>query len=208
MMARAAADDGETSYEVREVVAVFDSEKALQGAVDALIAAGLDRADLTVLAGSGTIAEFGVPVRDIEDAADAPRAGYVDPEARTEAKTALVGAPALVVGLGAALAAGSAGLALIPTLALTVGGTLASGSAGLLLARFFGHRHSAVIQSQIEAGGLVLWVHSADASADEAIRAVLAEHGARDVHQHVVRRSWGVDDVPLHDFNPDPMLKG
>ncbi len=207
-MAAAAEDDGETSYEVREVVAVFDSEKALQGAVDELIAAGLERADLTVLAAAGQIAEFGVPVRDIEDAPDAPRAAYVGPDSQVEGRSALVGGPALVVGLGAALAAGSAGLALIPTLALTIGGTLASGSAGLLLARFFGHRHSAVIQSQIDAGGLVLWVHSADTSADETIRTALAKHGARDVHQHVVRRSWGVDDVPLHDFNPDPLLKG
>lgn len=200
-------DDGETSYEVREVVAVFDSEKALQAAVDDLIAAGLEREDMSVLADPGKLAELGVPVSGIEDDPKAARAAYMPSETRAEEATALVGAPALIVGLGAALAAGTAGLSLIPTLALTVGGTLASGGAGMLLARFFGHRHADFIGRQIEAGGLVLWVHSADKGADASIVDIVAKHGARDIHQHTIKRSWGVDDVPLHDFNPDPLVR-
>jgi hypothetical protein len=200
-------DDGETSYEVREVVAVFDSEKALQAAVDDLIAAGLEREDMSVLADPGKLAELGVPVSGIEDNPKVARAAYMPAESRAEEATALTGAPALIVGLGAALAAGTAGLSLIPTLALTVGGTLASGGAGMLLARFFGHRHADFIRRQIEAGGLVLWVHSPDKGADARIVETVAKHGARDIHQHAIKRSWGVDDVPLHDFNPDPLVR-
>ncbi|HWJ73523.1 MAG TPA: hypothetical protein VNX29_10195 [Kaistia sp.] len=207
-MAGAVQDaDGETSYEVREVVAVFDNEKALQAAVDALISAGLDPEDMSVLADPGKLAGLGVPVSGLEDDAKVGRASYVPAESRVEASTALAGGPALIVGLGAALAAGTAGLALIPTLALTIGGTLASGGAGMLLARFFGHRHADFIRRQIEAGGLVLWVHSTDSDMDRKIVNALAKSGARDIHQHVIKRSWGVDDVPLHDFNPDPLVR-
>ncbi len=207
MVSAAQDGDGETSYEVREVVAVFDSEKALQSAVDDLMAAGLEREDMSVLADPGRLAELGLPVSGVEDDANVARAAYTPPESRAEAGTAIAGGPALIVGLGAALAAGTAGLALIPALALTVGGTLASGGAGLLLARFFGHRHADFIRRQIEAGGLVLWVHSTDSDADRKIVDAVVKNGARDIHQHVIKRSWGVDDVPLHDFNPDPMVR-
>jgi hypothetical protein len=31
--------------------------------------------------------------------------------------------------------------------------------------------------------------------------------GGRDVHSHVVNRTWGLADRPLHDVNPDPLLR-
>jgi hypothetical protein len=57
-------------------------------------------------------------------------------------------------------------------------------------------------------GSLLLWVHAPDETKDAWILEILKRHGGRDAHFHVVHRTWGVADRPLHDVNPDPLLRG
>jgi hypothetical protein len=56
-------------------------------------------------------------------------------------------------------------------------------------------------------GGLLLWVRADDPARDKEIAGILARAGGRDVHFHVATRKWGVADVPLHDAQPDPLLR-
>ncbi|WP_201401200.1 hypothetical protein [Kaistia sp. 32K] len=198
--------DGELGYQEREAVAVFESEAALNAAVDALLQYGIQQADLSVLAASETLSASN-PASAVEDKADVARAAYVTPDSRVEGAAALTGGPALVTGLGAALVAGTVGAALIPALALTIGGTLATGSAGYVLSRVFGRKHAAAVHQQLANGGLLLWVHAPDAKDDAKILEILKENGGRDAHIHVVHRSWGADDVPFSADQPDPLLK-
>lgn len=198
--------DGNFGYQEREAVAVFASEAALNAAVDALMQIGIRQADLSVLAASETLSAS-TPASALEDKDDTARAAYVTPDSRTEGAAALTGGPALVTGLGAALVAGTVGAALIPALALTIGGTLATGSAGFVLSRFFGRKHAEAVRQQLANGGLLLWVHDPDAKDDTKILEILKQNGGRDAHIHVVHRTWGTEDVPFSESQPDPLLK-
>jgi len=193
-------------YQEREAVAVFDSEAALNAAVDALMQFGVRQADLSVLAPSDKLTPA-TPASALEDKDDAPRAAFVTSDSRVEGAAALTGGPALITGLGAALVAGTVGVAMIPALAVTIGGALATGSAGFLLSRLFGRKHAEAIHEQLKNGGLLLWVHAPEAKDDERILAILRENGGRDAHIHVVHRKWGTDDVPFDTAQPDPLLK-
>ncbi|GHE68595.1 hypothetical protein GCM10019059_30450 [Camelimonas fluminis] len=204
-MAGAEQNDN-VSYQEREAVAVFDSEQALRSAVDALMQIGLRQDDLSLLGDVSLLHNLG-NVKQIEDAGDVKHAAYVSSDERTEGLSAIVGAPAYVIGAGAAAIVATGGAALIPTIAVTAGGAAVGGALGLLLARAFGRKHADRVGSQIAAGGLLLWVHAPDPEKDAAIIAALSRNGGRDVHIHVVERSWGPADAPLHDFNPDPLLE-
>jgi hypothetical protein len=205
-MSASEVEEGEIHYQEREAVAAFDSEAALHAAVDALMQFGLRQNDMSVLGDVGKL-PLVQPGHEPADRDNAPKTNYSSPDARTEGLAALAGAPALVAGFIAAAVAGTGGAALIPAIAITVGGTAVGGTAGLLLARLFGRKHAAYVESQIRSGGLLLWVHVPDADKDAKIAGILKSKGGRDVHFHVAHRTWGSADRPLHDFQPDPLLK-
>jgi len=194
------------SYQEREAVAIFDSENALRAAVDALMQIGLRQDDLSLLGDVSLLRNLG-NIREIEDAAGVRHAAYVSSDERTEGLSAVVGAPTYVIGAGAAAIVATGGAALIPTIAVAAGGAAVGGALGLLLARAFGRRHADRVEKQLAAGGLLLWVHAPDPEKDQAIISALTRNGGRDVHIHVVERTWGPADAPLHDFNPDPLLE-
>ncbi|MFT0890824.1 hypothetical protein [Pseudochelatococcus sp. G4_1912] len=195
----------EINYQEREAVAVFSDEASLNAAVDELMQLGLRQEDMSLLASTDKLPS-GISTDKLEDADNVPHAAYVSPDSRTEGLAALVGGPAVMAGLGAAAIIGTGGAALIPTLCVTVGSTIAGGSLGLIMARAFGRKHAEHIQTQIMNGGLLLWVHAPESSNDAKIIEILKRNSGRDVHFHVVNRTWGVADVPLHSFNPDPLL--
>jgi len=200
-------DSGEQAYQEREAVAIFDDERSLNAAVDELLRVGLQQSDMSLLGHDKRLAGEGVAdAEKLADRSDTPRAAFVSGDTREEGLAAAVGTPALIAGLGAVAVVGSGGAALIPTIAATIGSTAAGGTLGLLLARAFGRRHADFIGRQILGGGLLLWVHAPDPAKDKEIVGILTKNGGRDVHFHVVTRSWGVAEVPLHDFNPDPLL--
>lgn len=201
-------DTGEQSVDEREIVGLFDDEGSLNSAIDELMQIGLRPIDLSLLADSKALPESikATPAaKELEDRADVARAAYVSPDSRTEGLAALFGLPVYVAGAGTAAAAVLGGAALIPTIAVVAGLGAAGGVVGLLLARVFGRRHAERIQDQIASGGLLLWVHAPDSARDGKVLEVLKRHGARDVHVHTVKRSWGVADVPFYD--PDPFIK-
>lgn len=103
--------------------------------------------------------------------------------------------------------AGTGDAALVPVIAVTVGSAAAGGTLGFMLARVFGRRHAAYVERQIRGGGLLLWVDAPDSSNDARVPELLKNSGGRDVHFHLVNRTWGVADRPPHDFNPDPLLR-
>ena len=200
-------DSGEHIYEEREAVAVFNDEKSLNAAVDELLQAGVPQEDLSLLADSARVQSGAVTTEELEDKDGVERKAYVSSDSRVEGMAAMVGVPAYVAGAGAAAIVATGGAALIPTIAVVCGSGLTGGALGLVFARAFGRRHAERIQQQIQDGGLILWVHAADPAKDGKIVDILKRHSARDVHFHVVKRSWGVADVPLHNFNPDPLLE-
>lgn len=169
--------------------------------------AGWEQADMSLLGNAERAARLAKPAEALADSKDAPREAFASPGSRHEGFAAVTTWPALVAGLGAAAIVTSGGAALLPILAVTAGSTAAGGGVGLLFARAFGRKHAAHVQDQILNGGLLLWVHAPDPAKDEVLLAALRDNGGRHAHIHVTTRTWGVDDVPFHDAEPDPLLR-
>lgn len=79
----------------------------------------------------------------------------------------------------------SGGAIVAPLVAATlVGG--AGGVVGALLAKWLGDNHAQYLQTEVEYGGLLLWVRARDAKAEDLAVDVLKRHSSRDVHVHTL----------------------
>ena len=198
---------GET---IREAVGVFDDRHSFQNAVDDLMSAGFDRAELSLLAGKRTIEEkLGHAyrrVQELEDAPTVPRAAYVENHSVAEGKTGVIGGLAYigaVVGAGAAVASGGTLAAAVAAAAIAGGG---GGLIGGWLAQFLGRDHANVLQEQLDSGGLLLWVHVRDQAHEQRATEILRKNGAEHVHVHALRGSRDPADNPLSGVEIDPFL--
>jgi len=166
------------SDEHQRIAGVLPTAAALQGVIDDLETQGFDRSQFGVLASKDAL-----PAAD-----ETASALAADPKAHSEAEIepesggALTGA--LVGGLfylGAAAAAGAViltGGGLGVALAALVGAGGAGGLVGALVAHGFHHEQAELIESQIAAGGLVLWIQPRDDAQAETARAELESAGA------------------------------
>ncbi|MGH7044139.1 MAG: hypothetical protein ACREFY_18705 [Acetobacteraceae bacterium] len=199
------------TYAAREVVGVVPSTDTLQAVVDALLLAGFDRAAISVLASDASAQQqlkslYGTIGEATDDGA-APHAAFVSSESRNEGAAAAVGVPFYIASVaGAAVVVASGGV-----LAAAIAAALASGAAGAglgaLLAGALSKQHTDSVADQLARGGLVLWVGVREKVAEERALAVLQRFNATQVHVHIVDRSWGAEDTPLHGVHPDPFLE-
>ncbi|WP_193725750.1 hypothetical protein [Ferruginivarius sediminum] len=174
--------------ELREAVGVFHDERTLVDAVDELLVAGLDRSQISLLAGhkavEETLGHYFKKVSEIEDDPDVPRMAYAGPDSRTEFEAFLGGGLAYV---GAVTAAGfvvaSGGAVGVAILAAALAGG-AGGFAGGFLKRFIDQHHAHYLQDQLDRGGILLWVRLGDASQEDKALSILRSHSADDVHVH------------------------
>ncbi|WP_020590813.1 hypothetical protein [Kiloniella laminariae] len=197
---------------VREAVGVFHTAKELEAAVDALLSAGFDRSELSLLASENSVNEkLGhrySSVAELEDDPDVPRTAYVEQDSIVEGKTALIGGLAYIGAVVAAAPVVASGGSLAVAI---IGAVLAGGSAGIFgtfVAEWIGHKHAQDIESQLEHGGLLLWVTLRDAAHEEKALAILAAQGAADVHCHDLPAPDDPADNPLSGVTVDPFLPG
>ncbi len=159
---------GTGAAEGREVVGLLASREAFEAAVKALLAAGFEREDLSVLATHESLA-----------AADPPEEA---------ARTFLAGLLGEVPYVGPIAAAGFIMVAAGPVGEL-LAGAIAAGLGGLalkeLLEDVLARPHSEAFAQALKEGRVALWVRVADAGAEEKARRILAENGARDIHTTV-----------------------
>jgi len=174
---------------LREAVGVFTTANDLQEAIDELQSCGFHRAELSVLANEEAVRKKlggSLAIPAIEDNTVAPRATYVSPEAIGDAQGGMVGG---LVYAGATLAAGAIIVSGGTIVAAIVAATLVGGAGGIigtLLASWLGHDHAHYLQTQIDHGGLLLWVRTRDTNAEERATDILKRHSARDAHVHTV----------------------
>jgi hypothetical protein len=173
-----------------EAVGVFEDSTRLQEAIDELLSAGFDRAELSLLAGEDAVAEkLGhryKKVQEIEDDTSLPRQAYVSPESIGDAQGGLIGG-LMYVGAGAAagavVASGGAFAAAIAAASLAGG---AGGLIGGILARWLGAHQAHHVQEQLDHGGLLLWVRTRDKAHERRAVEILKRHSGRDVHVHAL----------------------
>lgn len=203
--------DQEPKYAVREVVAVFQNPNDLEAAIDNLAMAGFARHAISVMASHDTIVEklghHFEQVKTIEDDARVPSAYFVRKDDLAEAKAAAIGLPLYIGGTVGAIAVAATGGALALAAAAAAAGGLAGAGLGALFAKAIGDHHAKTIQSNLETGGILLWVRVDSEEEERKATQVLGEAGGQDVHTHDIERTWGEEDVPLHDWQPDPLLR-
>lgn len=173
---------------MREAVAVFDTKPELRAAADALLSAGFDHADLSLLAGERLLErQLGLTPSDLaslEDDPDASVAAYFAPEDYGAAESAALGAPTYVLGITAAGVTAAAGGPLVLTLGAAIAAAGLGGVLGAGLASMIGRAHARALEDQINRGGLLLWVRTRSRDHEDRAMQILADAGGRDLHLH------------------------
>lgn len=205
------SENRDPSYTVREVVAVFGSGDRLESAVENLEAAGFRREDISVMASSEAVAKHlnhrFETIQDMEDDPRVPQAAFIAKSDLAAGKAAVIGIPLYIGASVGSLAVVASGGALALAIAAAVAGGLAGGGLGGLAAHAIGGNHAEALEKQVAGGGLLLWVRVSDSAREDEAIGVLAASGGEHVHAHDIRRTWGAEDVPLHDWQPDPFLE-
>ena len=195
---------------VREVVAVVHSEDQLISATDQLMAAGIDRADIDLMADRNTIlrklGKYYYDPSEIADNPDVPRQALILREELTEGAA---GAFGVLFYLGALSTAGavvaSGGAVAAAALAALAGGAVTGG-----LGAAFAHNLTAEKMRKLKfdllSGGILLFVRVRNNSKEQKALNVLEAIGADNVHVHEIQLSKTVADIPLSQINPDPWL--
>jgi hypothetical protein len=178
------------SAPIREAVGVFDTAERLQDAIDELLSAGFDRAELSLLASERAVEEkLGHAYRRVEaleDEARVPRTAFVSTESRGDAEGALIGG---LMYVGAILAAGgivASGGTLAGAVAAAALAGGAGAAAGSLFARLIEYHHADYLEEQLGRGGLLLWVRTRTPEREARALEILGKHSAQDVHVHSI----------------------
>jgi hypothetical protein len=150
---------------VTEVVGLFRDRASFEGAVEALLGAGFERADLSVLASHESLDAAGKPGKPWRDVL-----------------TALVGdlkyeGPLVASGL-IFLAAGP----VTSTLAAVAGAAVGGMAAKEFLEEVTAQPHTDDFARSIEAGGVILWVCAASDDRQAWAATLLTQHGGQNVH--------------------------
>jgi hypothetical protein len=181
---------GNSRYKVREAVAVFHDEQAMDAAVDDLEEHGFDRAEISLMASEKAVqAKLGDRYQRVEDAADdpsTPRTFLVTPEEVGAGRGALVGGLAYVGAVAAAGAVVASGGALLVTSLAALAAGAGSGMVGSVLARRLGERHAREIEDHLKHGGLLIWVGLRDTQREETAVEILSRHTDEPVKVHEI----------------------
>lgn len=205
--AAADAEELETTYVIREAIALFADEDALEAAILDLQENGVDRSRISVLGSLSRPGKAGGSpnwMHHLVDPEEAPRGAPNDRATRAEGKSAMIAVPGYAgatLGLSLVLASGGAlGFAIV---AAILTGAL-GGGAGALLDHSIGKHHREEVETQLEAGGLIVWVKLGDD--EEAVTRLLADAGGKNVHAETHGTRWGTNDIPFATTQPDPFL--
>ena len=205
-----ASEPGAERIKVREVAAVFRSRGPLEEAVEALLLAGFDRADIDLMAGIDAVRQklgtVYVAAEELADVPDAPRKAFM----AKEMTGALAGAAGILSFIGATAAAfgvvASGGALAAAVAAAAAGGVATAGGAGALIARYLGREQAKELRAQMATGGLVLWVRVRSSEREEKAQQILKDHGAEAVRVHEIAIQKRFEDVPLGSLVLDPWL--
>jgi hypothetical protein len=196
---------------VREVTGVFHSREAVDDAVDALLVAGFDRADIDVLDSIDEVqrrlGHIFVSPDELPDVPGLPRREVVKPEdfAVTAAMTTAV------AGFGTAAFAAfvvmASGNGIFPTAVAALIAAVVGGGIGFwLVSRYFDRNRAASLEPAAEARGFVLWVRPRSPEFEATALRILRRFGGEAVRVHETEIERRIDDIPLASLEPDPWL--
>jgi hypothetical protein len=193
------------------VAGVFHSYEALEGAVEALLISGFDRADIDRMASidkvRDRIGNVFVASEELADIPLAPRQPVVlsSDAATTYALVASVTAGA--AGLATALAAVVSNLPLVTGVVAAVAAAVVAGSIAVVAARRIIDREKVSgLDWHMTDRGIVLWVRVRSPEGQDKALRILHDHGAVAARVHEIEIDKTVEDLPLSKLRPDPWL--
>lgn len=164
------------------VVGIFHDAAAFESALEALIAEGVDRATISVLADHDVVRDHfgGIPDAEImAERADTPRED-LDAQGALRAAIGFIAETAAVVGeIGAAAVAYAVGG---PVGVASATSNLVDLSLGDMMTRYVDRRYHARFEESVRDGGVICWVHARDGAAARAAAALLTANGGTNVH--------------------------
>ncbi len=173
---------------VREVVGVFDGVDSLRDAMSELQQNGFMRQELGFLADEKTVQEkmgrFYKRVEDLKHDPRTPRAMFMPDEPVGEAEAAFIGVPFYLAAATASAVVVATGGTLLAAITAAVAAGAGAGTLGSVLSNFISKHHADYIQTQIENGGMIIWVNAATPEREEAARRILAKYHGHDIQAH------------------------
>jgi hypothetical protein len=196
---------------VREVAGIFHSRPALDAAVDSLLLAGFDRADVDVIADPVEVrTRLGGVEPPAEDLADIPQVPRQPIIRRDDISNTKVVAVSTIAAFAAMIAAFvvlyTGGSAARVILAAAIAAGAAGGVTALVITHFFEGDQVTAPAPLAEAHGLILWVRVHSPEQEDMAQEILLSHGAKAVRVHEIVRDKRADDLPLSSLRPDPWL--
>lgn len=177
-----------TGSTTQEIVGTLPSPEALESAVSELTSAGWDRSELSILAPHSLLGGEAVGA-ETRQLADDPKVEHqamvsdVDMRQGRTLATGMAGVVSAFVASGATILTGGTALAAI------VGAAVAGGGAAALVegaASLAGKKRDDFLNEQLQQGGILLWARLEDPTGADRARAILARHGATDIHVHPI----------------------
>ncbi len=200
----------DSASSVREVVAVFHEAAPLEAAAEELVKAGFSERRLSVLGDQEAVARrlghHFEPVQVMEDDPRVPQRAFIFKADRATAEAAAIGLPMYIGALSGAVMMVASGGALAMVLLAAAAGGAAGGGLGGVIAATIGRRHADRLEADIREGGILLWVIVGNAEEEERASEILKRAGGVDVHAHNIVRTWGEEETPFKNWNPDPFL--
>jgi hypothetical protein len=186
-----AAVDGVTGKPmIHEAVGVFHDPAALQAAISDLASAGVDRAEMSLLAQDGVLE--GAPAKDYASArqtADDPAAPrqaiFADTDLR-QGRTLLTSMASVIAAFAASGIVVMTGGAALAALAAALGAGGGAGVVGALAGRRAGAAQEQYLAEQMAHGGILLWTKITRPEREAQLLDILTRHCATDVHVHDV----------------------
>jgi hypothetical protein len=205
------ADDPTGTMHVREAVGVVHSREQLEKLVERLTTAGFDRADIDLMASRDAIdRKLGTAYANSVAAAEVPgvpRRDLVLPSDEVSSTALIFGTLISIGSIGAAMPILASGGALAVALAAGIGGAaVAGGLAKVIRDRIVKRSDEIDLENELRQEGLVIFVRVRDAEREARTVAIMRDCGADKIHVHEIEIPKTVEDIPLANLVPDPLL--
>ena len=196
---------------VREVVGIFRSRDRLREAIDAMLLAGFDRANLDLVGG---IARLRKAFSNPSISPDALRNVKGLPGKVPLGREDIALVQAMVIGIFGFLAAAGAAALVIATqrdaiqgvIAAILAGSVVAALSGYLFARRIKPKDAAVVDEVRADHGVMLWVRVDLPEQEARASEILLAHDASDVRSIEVEIAKTPDDLPFNRLRPDPFI--
>jgi hypothetical protein len=195
---------------VREVAGLFESRDALQAAIDNLLLAGFDRADLGLMAGVDglrhVLRKVSISIEELSGTPKASRDTPVLPQEVATVQAMIVGSVGFLAAAGAAwISIASGGGTVLAVIAATIAGSIAAAFGGFVFARRFRPKDVVVLHDNLR-GGVILWVRVRTKDQEAKAKQILTTHGAKSVRVVETEIAKTTGDIPMSRVRPDPFI--